>query len=126
MPRVPRFQAPDATWMGLADHANLAMLVGVALIGGCIVWQEDTRLRVETPTGGWQTFKDVQLNLTNPPTATTELFLVFRNRGSTQNLFNVNWFEVVGKGAAVTASSEATISASTIAVVCSASSSSSV
>jgi hypothetical protein len=55
MPRVPRFQAPDATWMGLADHANLAMLVGVALIGGCIVWQEDTRLRVETPTGGWQT-----------------------------------------------------------------------
>jgi hypothetical protein len=55
MPCVPPFQAPDATWMGRADHANLAMLVGVALIGGVIVWQEDTRLRVETPTGGWQT-----------------------------------------------------------------------
>ena len=55
MPRGPRFQAPDATWMGLADHANLAMLVGVALIGGVLIWQEDTRLRVETPTGGWQT-----------------------------------------------------------------------
>jgi hypothetical protein len=55
MPRVPPFQAPDATWMGLADHANLAMLVGVALIGGSLVWQEGTRLRVETPTGGWQT-----------------------------------------------------------------------
>ena len=41
--------------MGLADHANLAMLVGVALIGGLIIWQEGTRLRVETPTGGWQT-----------------------------------------------------------------------
>jgi hypothetical protein len=55
MPRVPRFQAPDATWMGLVDHGNLAMLVGVALIGGFIIWQEDTQLRVETPTGGWQT-----------------------------------------------------------------------
>jgi hypothetical protein len=55
MPHVPRFQAPDATWMGLADHANLATLVGVALIGGCIIWQEETVLRVETPTGGWQT-----------------------------------------------------------------------
>ena len=41
--------------MGRADHANLAMLVGVALIGGFIIWQEDTWLRVETPTGGWQT-----------------------------------------------------------------------
>jgi hypothetical protein len=41
--------------MGLADHANLAMLVGVALIGGFIIWQEGARLRVETPTGGWHT-----------------------------------------------------------------------
>jgi hypothetical protein len=55
MPRVRRSQSPDATWMGLADHANLAMLVGVALIGGFIIWQEDMQLRVETPTGGWQT-----------------------------------------------------------------------
>jgi cytochrome c len=64
-----------------------------------------------TPTGDWQVFKDVQLDIATPPTGTHELFLVFRNRGSTQNLFNVNWFEVVGKGAAVTASPEATISA---------------
>ena len=64
-----------------------------------------------TPTGDWQVFKDVQLDLATPPTGTHELFLVFRNRGSTQNLFNVNWFEVVGKGAAVTASPEATIAA---------------
>jgi hypothetical protein len=55
MPRVPPFQTPDATWMGPADHAHLAMLVGVALIGGVIIWQEDPRRRVETPTGGWQT-----------------------------------------------------------------------
>jgi hypothetical protein len=55
MPRARQVQSPDATWMGRADHANLAMLVGVALIGGLIIWQEGTRLRVETPTGGWQT-----------------------------------------------------------------------
>jgi hypothetical protein len=55
MPRAQQVQSPDATWMGPADHANLAMLVWVALIGGVLVWQEDTRLRVETPTGGWQT-----------------------------------------------------------------------
>ena len=60
MPRVPPFQASDATWMGRADHANLAMLVGVALIGGFIIWQEGMWLRVETPTGGWQTL--VSLN----------------------------------------------------------------
>ena len=59
-----------------------------------------------TPTGDWQIFKDVKLDLATPPTGTHELFLVFRNRGSTQNLFNVNWFEVVGKGAATTASPE--------------------
>jgi hypothetical protein len=55
MPRVPRCQASDTTWMGVADHANLSMLVGIALIGGFIIWQEDTQLRIETPTGGWQT-----------------------------------------------------------------------
>ena len=54
MPRLRQFQRSDATWMGRGDHANLAMLVGVALIGGIIIWQEDTMLRVETPTGGWR------------------------------------------------------------------------
>ena len=62
-----------------------------------------------TPTGDWQVFKDVSLDLTKPPTGTHELFLVFRNRGSTQNLFNVNWFDVLGKGAATTAAPEASI-----------------
>ena len=41
--------------MGLADHASLAMLVGVALIGGFLIWQENTWLRIEMPTGGWRT-----------------------------------------------------------------------
>jgi hypothetical protein len=41
--------------MGVADHAHLAMLVGIALIGGVLIRQEGARLRVDTPTGGWQT-----------------------------------------------------------------------
>ena len=63
-----------------------------------------------TPTGDWQTFKDVTArpDQRRRP-APHELFLVFRNTGSTQNLFNVNWFEVVGKGAATTASPEVAV-----------------
>ncbi|WP_081686370.1 ThuA domain-containing protein [Candidatus Solirubrobacter pratensis] len=57
-----------------------------------------------TPTGGWQTFKDVTLQLTNPPTGTHELFVVFRKPGDTGSLMNLNWIEFIGKGAAVTAS----------------------
>src|SRR4051812_12941927 len=61
------------------------------------------------PTGDWQVFKDVSLDIPTPPAGTHELFLVFRNRGNTQNLFNVNWFDVLGKGAATTAAPEASI-----------------
>ncbi|HWK28422.1 MAG TPA: ThuA domain-containing protein [Solirubrobacter sp.] len=64
-----------------------------------------------TPTGGWQTFKDVTLALTNPPAGTHELFLVFRNRGDTGSLMNLNWIEAIGKGAAVTAAPDVTASA---------------
>jgi hypothetical protein len=55
MPHLRRFQSPDATWTGLADHATLAMRVEVALIGRCSIRQEDTQLRIETPMGGWRT-----------------------------------------------------------------------
>ncbi len=61
------------------------------------------------PTGGWQTFTDVSLALANPPSGTHELFLVFRNPGSTNSLMNLNWIEFVGKGAAVTAAPEVSI-----------------
>src|SRR3954464_11552186 len=52
--------------------------------------------------------------LPNPPTGTHELFLVFRNKGSTQSLFNVNWIESIGKGAAVTAAPDVTASATPV------------
>jgi PKD repeat protein len=53
-------------------------------------------------TGGWQSWTTVQVPLTNPPSGTHELFLVFRNSANNGGLFNVNWIEAVGKGAAVT------------------------
>ncbi|MFI7150941.1 ThuA domain-containing protein [Nonomuraea sp. NPDC050022] len=54
------------------------------------------------PTGGWQTFTDVTLNLTNPPTESGPLYFVVRKPASAANdtyLANVNWVDFVGKGA---------------------------
>ena len=67
-----------------------------------------------TPTGNWQSYKMVSLPLANPPSGTHELFVVFRNRGSTDSLMNVNWMEFIGKGAAVTASPDVTASANPV------------
>jgi cytochrome c len=53
-------------------------------------------------TGGWQTWTNVTLPLSDPPTGTHELFLVFRNATNAGGLFNVNWVEAIGKGAATT------------------------
>ncbi|ETK33557.1 ThuA domain-containing protein [Microbispora sp. ATCC PTA-5024] len=55
-----------------------------------------------TPTGGWQTFTDVTLNLTNPPTVSGPLYFVVRKPASAANdayLANFNWVDFVGKGA---------------------------
>ncbi|HET8786833.1 MAG TPA: ThuA domain-containing protein, partial [Candidatus Limnocylindrales bacterium] len=63
-----------------------------------------------TPTGDWQSFKDVTLPI--PATAGKhELFLVFRNPGSTNSLMNVNWIDFIGKGAATTAAPDVSITA---------------
>ena len=61
-------------------------------------------------TGGAQTYKTVELPI--PATAGThELFLVFRNPGASGSLINVNQFEFVGQGAAVTAPPAVTVNA---------------
>jgi cytochrome c len=52
-------------------------------------------------TGGWQTWTDVTLNLSNPPTASGPLYFVARKpAGSTNNsgLLNVNWVMFTGAG----------------------------
>ncbi|WP_328854436.1 ThuA domain-containing protein [Microbispora hainanensis] len=55
-----------------------------------------------TPTGGWQTFTDVTLELTNPPSESGPLYFVVRKPASAANdayLANFNWVDFVGKGA---------------------------
>ena len=54
-----------------------------------------------TPTGGWQTYKNVDLQI--PETGGThELFFVFRNPGSTA-LMNMNWIDFNGRGVSTNA-----------------------
>ncbi|MEV4373957.1 ThuA domain-containing protein, partial [Nonomuraea sp. NPDC049637] len=55
-----------------------------------------------TPTGGWQTFTDVTLDLTSPPSESGPLYFVVRKPASAANdayLANFNWVDFVGKGA---------------------------
>ncbi|MFG6201294.1 ThuA domain-containing protein [Nonomuraea sp. JJY05] len=54
------------------------------------------------PTGGWQTFTDVTLDLTSPPTESGPLYFVVRKPASAADnayLANVNWVDFLGKGA---------------------------
>ncbi|QFY14551.1 DUF1349 domain-containing protein [Nonomuraea phyllanthi] len=54
------------------------------------------------PTGGWDTFTDVTLDLTSPPTESGPLYFVVRKPASAADdayLLNVNWVDFVGKGA---------------------------
>ncbi len=64
------------------------------------------------PTGGWQTWRDVTIDLpATIPQGTHRLFVVFRHPTATGSLMNLNYFKFVGKGAAVTAPPEVTATA---------------
>jgi cytochrome c len=52
-------------------------------------------------TGGWQTWQDVTVTLSNPPTGTGTLYFVARNPAGQTGagfLFNVNWVDFTGAG----------------------------
>ncbi|MET8161644.1 ThuA domain-containing protein [Sphaerisporangium sp. NPDC005289] len=52
-------------------------------------------------TGGWQTFTDVTINLTDAPAQTGTLYFVVRKPASAANdafLINANWVDFIGKG----------------------------
>ena len=53
-----------------------------------------------TPTGGWQTYKDVTVPVEAPRGSHT-LYLVFRNAANRTGLFNLNWARFHGDGVAV-------------------------
>ena len=63
------------------------------------------------PTGGWQNWTTVSTPLTNAPAGTHELFLVFTHPTDAGGLFNLNWFQVHGKGASTSAPPEVTATA---------------
>jgi PKD repeat protein/plastocyanin len=55
------------------------------------------------PTGGWQNWTTVSTALSGAPEGTHTLYLVFTHPTDQGGLFNVNWFQVRGKGAAASA-----------------------
>ena len=61
------------------------------------------------PTGGWQSWTDVNLDLPNPPEGTHELFVIFRGGGG--GLMNLNFMRFLGKGAAISEAPIVTASA---------------
>ena len=55
-------------------------------------------------TGGWQTWRDFTVTLTNPPAGAGSLFFVARNPSGQTGpgfLFNVNWIDFLGAGVGV-------------------------
>jgi cytochrome c len=94
--------------VSLKDIRALTFRVASGGAGG------DIEVRLDSPTGtlvgsaavantgGWQTWTNVTLPLDAPPAGTHELFLVFRNATNNGGLFNLNWLEAIGKGAATT------------------------
>jgi cytochrome c len=84
-----RLRVASATTGGIAElHRNAPngpLLGSVAITG----------------TGAWQTYKDVTMNLNNPPTGTGTLYFVARNPAGQTGpgyLFNVNWVDFIGQG----------------------------
>jgi cytochrome c len=82
-----RFRAASATSGGVAEirwNSPTGTLLASATIPG---------------TGGWQTYTDVTINLSNPVTGSGKLYFVARSPASTSGyLFNVNWTDFIGQG----------------------------
>ena len=102
----------------LTDITEARFRVASAGPGGTIELRYDSptgpllgKTAMITPTGNWQTYKNVSLPLTGVPAGTHELFVITRNPGQTASLLNLNWIDFVGKGAAQTAAPEVTASA---------------
>lgn len=104
----------DGDWWSF-DPANLSNLTAIRLRassggpGGTVqirAGDPETGTLVGSvevpPTGGWQTFTDVTLDLTEPLSASGPLYFVVRkptNAADDAYLINVNWVDFVGKGA---------------------------
>ena len=66
---------------------------------------------VEVPnTGGWESYQVLETEIADPG-GTHDLYLVFSNPGETGALFDIDWFEAVGKGVSENARPRVTVSA---------------
>ena len=114
----------DGDWISfnpynLEDLSKVTFRVASGGAGGIIELRYDAAdgpLVAETPniapTGGWQTWRDVTIDLpATIPQGTHRLFVVFRHPTATGSLMNLNYFKFTGKGAAVTAPPEVTATA---------------
>ncbi|HWK26457.1 MAG TPA: ThuA domain-containing protein [Solirubrobacter sp.] len=103
--------------MNFQDIGSIDFRVASAGVGGKIELRLDeptapTFASVDvTPTGAWQTWKTVSTTLANPPSGTHRLYVVFTNATSGDGLMNLNWFQVHGKGAAISAPPEVSATA---------------
>ncbi|MEO3859371.1 ThuA domain-containing protein [Acrocarpospora sp. B8E8] len=73
-----------------------------------------------TPTGGWQTYKDVTVDLTSVPATTGPVFFIVRKPASAANgdyLLNVNWVDFIGQGVTDNQRPTVTVAASAVAGV---------
>ena len=102
----------DGDWISfnpynLEDLDRVTFRVASGGAGGTIELQlrrrRTARLVAATPniapTGGWQTWKDVTIDLPDTvPAGTHRLFVVFRHPTATGSLMNLNWFRFTRQG----------------------------
>jgi hypothetical protein len=103
----------DGDWWSVepAAPANISAIrlrVASASAGGVaeVHWNSPTGTLLGSAvipgTGGWQTYTDVIINLTNPPATSGKLYFVAHNPAGTPGyLFNVNWMDFIGPGVGV-------------------------
>jgi hypothetical protein len=103
----------DGDWWSVepAAPANISAIrlrVASASAGGVaeVHWNSPTGTLLGSAvipgTGGWQTYTDVIINLTNSPATSGKLYFVAHNPAGTPGyLFNVNWMDFIGPGVGV-------------------------
>ena len=104
--------------VNLKDISSVVFRVASGGAGGRIELRHDSptgplvKSATVAPTGGWQMWTDVTIDLAGAPAGTHPLFVVFRNEAAPNDgLMNVNYMLFKGKGAAVTAAPEVTAAA---------------
>ena len=106
-----------STAMSFKDITSIDFRVASGGAGGKIELRADSPTAATfasvnvAPTGGWQNWTTVSTPLTGAPAGTHTIYFVFTHATDQGGLFNLNWFQVHGKGAAISAPPEVTATA---------------